>query len=142
MRQKMRGQDPDQIVRGSALSKFLCVLCLGLVAGSSVAYSEPLPEAACIELEAAKQKHIQSGIEQTFKKGAEWAKANLSEASLAVIKDYLAVEDKLLFRCPKGRTKARQALIKSASRPVPKKANTKTVRRSIPLPVRPNRVKR
>lgn len=111
-------------------------------ANFSTSRSEPLDKAACIELAAEKEKYIKSGIEQTFKKGAEWAKANLSEASLQQVKEYLTVEEKLLFRCPNLKGKARAALPKATAKIVAKSTPTtakKTLTITIPLPVRPSR---
>jgi len=118
------------------------IIYLAAAANFSTSRSEPLDKAACIELEAVKKKYIKSGIEQTFKKGAEWAKANLSEASLQEVKAYLTNEEKLLFRCPSMKGKARAALPKATSKIVAKSTPTtakKTVSVTIPLPVRPSR---
>ena len=118
------------------------MISLAAMANFSTSRSEALDKAACIELGAVQDKYIKSGIEQTLKKGAEWAKANLSEASLQEVKEYLIVEENLLFRCPSLKRKARAAFPRATSKIERKSvpaAVKKTVRIAIPLPVRPNR---
>lgn len=130
-------------LRGRALAGLSAIL-LAIMAVPSTSSGEPLDEAACAELGAIRQKHMKSGIEQTFKKGVEWAKANLSEAALAEIKEYLTVEDKLLFRCKEvaAKVKAPEVSEKTDTRSATTGASTKTIISKTPLPVRPSRARR
>lgn len=112
------------------------------MANASSSSAEPLDGAACAELEATRQKHIKSGIEKTFKKGVEWAKANLSEDSLEDIKEYLTVQDMLLFRCKDAKAPQSPILEKTDASGATTEASTKADISTIPLPVRPSPAKR
>lgn len=78
-----------------AASAFLAAL----LAGPLGLAAEPLDKEACERLQAEKQSLVTLGVDKDFAKGADWAKANLGEAQLSLLKRYLALDENLKFRC-------------------------------------------
>jgi hypothetical protein len=61
--------------------------------------AEPLDKDACGKLQAEKQSLVVLGVDKEFAKGPDWAKANLAQAELDLLKRFLTVEEQLKFRC-------------------------------------------
>ncbi len=72
---------------------------LVLAAGPAGLAAEPLDKDACSKLQAEKQALIVLGVDKEFAKGADWAKANLAQAELNLVKRYLTIDEQLKFRC-------------------------------------------
>lgn len=68
--------------------------------GLAPAMSAPLDEAVCKDLDAQQKQLELQGIKDDIAKGPEWAKANLTMARLAVVKQYIEIEEQVAFRCP------------------------------------------
>lgn len=60
----------------------------------------PLTEAACERYAAERQTLIRLGAREHFRKGADWAQANLTEPQLDLIQRYIRIKEALTFRCP------------------------------------------
>ncbi|MFP3920213.1 MAG: hypothetical protein ACLFPA_00350 [Dichotomicrobium sp.] len=75
-------------------------LCMAgsFFAGQAVAL--PLTEAACERYAAERRTLIRLGVRGHFRKGAEWAQANLTEPQLDLIQRYIRIKEALAFRCP------------------------------------------
>ncbi len=72
---------------------------LGAVAAPFGASADPLDKDACGKLQSEKQALVVLGVDKEFAKGPEWAKANLAQAELNLLKRYLTIEEQLKFRC-------------------------------------------
>ncbi len=93
--------------------------------GTPVA-AAPLDAEECGRLAEEHKVLVGAGIEAQLEKGPDWARDNLDEAQLDRIKQFLAIEEQLQFRCP---------LIRHVKAATPKKGP------GIPLPLRnPDRV--
>jgi acyl-CoA synthetase (AMP-forming)/AMP-acid ligase II len=72
---------------------------LGAVALPLSASADPLDKEACGKLQSEKQALVVLGVDKEFAKGPEWAKANLGQAELNLLKRYLTIDEQLKFRC-------------------------------------------
>jgi hypothetical protein len=72
---------------------------LGAAALPLSASADPLDKDACGKLQSEKQALVVLGVDKEFAKGPEWAKANLAQAELNLLKRYLTIEEQLKFRC-------------------------------------------
>lgn len=64
------------------------------------AAAEPLGEKECARLLAEQHALIRIGVKKHMARGPEWAKANLTESDLNLIKRFISVDEMLKFRCP------------------------------------------
>jgi hypothetical protein len=78
--------------------EFLAVLGAGMAVASGLS-AEPLEKEACERLQSEKQTLIVLGVDKEFSKGPEWAKANLAQSELNLLKRYIDLEEQLKFRC-------------------------------------------
>lgn len=72
----------------------------GLVLVPAVAPAAPLDEVVCKDLDARLKQLELDGVKDDLAKGPEFAKANVTMARLAVIKDYIETKEQVAFRCP------------------------------------------
>ena len=88
-----------------SLSLFHCLrtagtaLILGALAAPLGAAADPLDKDSCGKLQSEKQALVVLGVDKEFAKGPDWAKANLAQAELNLLKRYLTIEEQLKFRC-------------------------------------------
>ena len=75
----------------------LSIAALGLAAAH--VHATPLDADACAKLKIERGVLEQAGVRGNMAKGAEWAKANLSEDKLQQIKRVIDLDGQLLFRC-------------------------------------------
>lgn len=73
------------------------IAALGLAAAH--VHATPLDADACAKLKIERGVLEQAGVRYNMAKGAEWAKANLSEDKLQQIKRVIDLDGQLLFRC-------------------------------------------
>jgi hypothetical protein len=78
--------------------EFLAVLGAGMAMASGLS-AEPLEKEACERLQSEKQTLVVLGVDKEFSKGPEWAKANLAQSELNLLKRYIDLEEQLKFRC-------------------------------------------
>jgi hypothetical protein len=76
----------------------IVVLAAGLSWSSSLS-ADPLDKPACERLQSEKQTLIVLGVDKEFARGPEWAKANLAQSELNLLKRYIDIEEQLKFRC-------------------------------------------
>jgi hypothetical protein len=81
------------------LARAGATLLLGLAGAHSGVKADPLDKDACLRLQAEKQAMLVLGVDKEFAKGPDWAKANLGQSELNLLKRYLAVDEQLKFRC-------------------------------------------
>lgn len=98
------------------ISRLVTAAMGGLVALSSAAHATAakLDDDTCKQLRSEQTKFEQSGILDEIGKGAEWAKANLSQDKLREIEHYMTLDEQLKFGCrdakpSKDAEKAREA---------------------------------
>jgi hypothetical protein len=70
-----------------------------LVAAATGLSAAPLEKEDCDRLRSEKQGLMVLGVDKEFAKGPDWAKANLGQAELNLLKRYLALDEQLKFRC-------------------------------------------
>ena len=83
-----------------AVTTFALMAAFSAAAGLAPATSAPLDEAVCKDLDAEQKQLELQGIKEDLAKGPEWAKANLTMARLAVVKQYIEITEQVAFRCP------------------------------------------
>lgn len=75
-------------------------LCAAGFSFAGPAGALPLTDAACERYAAERQTLIRLGVRAHFRKGADWARANLTEPQLDLIQRYIRIKEALTFRCP------------------------------------------
>lgn len=71
-----------------------------LVLAALPVQGEPLSEERCGRLQIERQALVALGVENNMAKGPEWAKVNLTDSDLNLIKRFISVSELLKFRCP------------------------------------------
>jgi hypothetical protein len=74
---------------GVALVLLLCGLPGGLHA----------EDPSCQQLEAERGKLVAIGVDKDMARGYEWARANLPQADLDLIREFIEISERLRFRC-------------------------------------------
>ncbi|MDX2264914.1 MAG: hypothetical protein NW215_08075 [Hyphomicrobiales bacterium] len=77
--------------------RLLTVAALAFVA--QPARAEPLDALTCAQLGSEQEALRRAGVEQDMAKGHEWARANLTQNDLNVIRRFIEVSERLRFRC-------------------------------------------
>lgn len=102
------------------------VTVMALWAALTPAAAAPLDAEECGRLAEEHKVLVGAGIEAQLAKGPDWGRDNLDQAQLDRIKQFLAIEEQLRFRCP---------LVRHVKAETPKRGA------GIPLPLRnPDRV--
>ncbi|MEL6374296.1 MAG: hypothetical protein AAFR04_10035 [Pseudomonadota bacterium] len=86
----------------TAVALGAAVLCGGLVfnvATSASAHAGLLDAATCASLRKQRQAMIAQGLQEIFERGPDWAKTQGKQAAFPQVRAYIAVEEKVLFRC-------------------------------------------
>lgn len=60
----------------------------------------PLTQAACERYAAERATLARLGVRDHLQRGAQWARANLTQPQLDLIQRYIRIEEALKFRCP------------------------------------------
>lgn len=76
------------------------VVGMFVATGLAPAMSAPLDAGVCKDLDAQQKQLELQGIKDDIAKGPEWAKANMTMARLAVVKQYIEIKEQVAFRCP------------------------------------------
>ncbi len=76
-------------VKATALMLAACMVPAGLLAG----------EPSCEQLEAERGKLLAIGVDKDMAKGYEWARDNLPQAELDLIREFIEINERLRFRC-------------------------------------------
>ena len=77
-----------------------CSLMLWVGLGCSRLVAAPLDETTCKAYDTQQKSLEAQGLNEDVAKGPEWAKANLSDARVVQIKQYIFVKEQVAFRCP------------------------------------------
>jgi hypothetical protein len=70
-----------------------------LLAAPAGLSASPLEKTECDKLQSEKQGLMVLGVDKEFAKGPDWAKANLGQAELNLLKRFLVLDEQLKFRC-------------------------------------------
>lgn len=77
-----------------------------LAASPAVPFSQaaagPLDKAACAALENERQKLLTPKMREALEQGPDWVKDHLNPADIEKVRQFLLVEEKLIFRCRDG----------------------------------------
>ncbi|HEU4476052.1 MAG TPA: hypothetical protein VFR71_05085 [Methyloceanibacter sp.] len=82
-------------------------IAVALLAASSAvpfctASAEPLDKAACANLQTERQKLLTPKMQSALERGPDWVKDNLNHEDIEKVRQFLLVEEKLMFRCRDG----------------------------------------
>lgn len=73
----------------------------------------------CKRLEEERKDLVQQGVQKNMAKGYQWAKANLTQDNLTLIRRFLEIQESLEFRCkvltPGARFEEAEAFLKKAA---------------------------
>jgi hypothetical protein len=84
------------------------------------AIAEPLDKEACLNLQSERAKLLTPEMQAALERGPDWVKDHLDSTDLEKVRAFLAVEEKIAFRCRGG----------GVDKPAPAAAET------VPLPDR------
>jgi len=83
------------------------VFAAALLAGA-VASAEPLDKESCANLQIERKKLLTRDMQAALDQGPDWVKNHLSEPEIDRVRNFLAIEEQIEFRCRGGgMTKAR-----------------------------------
>jgi hypothetical protein len=78
-------------------------LAAGLAALFGVAASaEPLLKTECSQLDAERKKLLTREMQAALERGPDWVKDHLNDVELEKVRQFLIVEEKIVFRCRGG----------------------------------------
>lgn len=122
---------------GNAIATVVSIA--GLAAGASQVVAGSLDAKTCRVLLNEKQALDAAGVGAHLERGPQWAQANLDAAGIQRIKQYITLEEQILFRCPTGFQNAVLVAIKgtapsSGPPPLPLKVARASVPVAVPLP--------
>ena len=66
------------------------------------AAAEPLDKAACANLQNERQKLLTPKMQSALERGPDWVKDHLNHEDIEKVRQFLVVEEKLMFRCRDG----------------------------------------
>lgn len=66
------------------------------------AYAEPLEREACVELERQRAKLLTREMKVALERGPDWVKDHLHTGEIEKVREFLAIEEMIEFRCRGG----------------------------------------
>jgi hypothetical protein len=66
------------------------------------AVAEPLDKDACLTLQGERKRLLTPKMQAALEQGPDWVKNHLNDADLEQVRQFLAVEEKIEFRCRGG----------------------------------------
>ncbi len=94
----------------------VAAVCMVLNAGAAPVRAAELSAEACRELLRRKQGLDALGIGEIVARGPDWARQNASAADIVRVRDYIGLEEQILFRCTPGFQNAVVMAIKQPNR--------------------------
>ena len=88
--------------------------------------AEPLDREACLELERQRSKLLTREMKAALERGPDWVKDHLDTGEIEKVREFLAVEETIVFRCRRG----------GVTKPAQSAATSPTDAQSVPLPDR------
>ncbi len=79
----------------------LLVVCAlaAVILPSGVGLANPLDDKSCEELGAEQEALKSLGVEGDMAKGHEWARANLAQSDLNIVRQFIDISERVKFRC-------------------------------------------
>jgi hypothetical protein len=83
-------------------------IAVALVAASSaaplgaVAFAEPLDQTACQTLQAERKQLLTPKMQAALEQGPDWVKDHLNDMDIEKVREFLLVEEQIMFRCRDG----------------------------------------
>jgi hypothetical protein len=68
----------------------------------AAAFAEPLLKTVCNELQAERSKLLTREMQSALERGPDWVKDHLNDVELEKVRQFLVVEEKIVFRCRGG----------------------------------------
>jgi hypothetical protein len=90
------------------MMSFQRLIAVALLAFSSTvllgvgAFAEPLEKAECAGLQMVRKQLLTHEMQAALDRGPDWVKDHLNHAEIERVREFLAVEEKLVFRCRGG----------------------------------------
>jgi hypothetical protein len=79
---------------------FLAIGQVGLFGVGALA--EPLLKTVCAELQVERNKLLTRDMQKALERGPDWVKDHLNDDELEKVRQFLVVEEKIVFRCRGG----------------------------------------
>jgi hypothetical protein len=129
------------------LLRFMAValLAFGLALLDTAAFAEPLEKDACVKLQADRKKLLTREMQSALDHGPDWVKNHLDSGEIEKVREFLAIEEQIEFRCRDGGAVARalQNMAKNPDnvslpdrKPTPPASTIATDENGTPLPDR------
>ncbi len=79
------------------------IAMLGLAAtfAAPILRAEPLDKESCAKLEAERSKLLDREMQAALERGPDWVKDNLSPEKIERVRQFLGIEEQIVFRCRK-----------------------------------------
>lgn len=88
-----------------SLLRLIAVMPLAACAAASLSVStsaDPFDKEACAKLELEQKKLLTREVQEALAKGPDWVKAHLDPEKIEAVRQYLTVEESVMFRCRPG----------------------------------------
>lgn len=111
----------------------------------TAAWAEPLDKEACLKLQGERKKLLTREMQAALDHGPDWVKNHLDSGEIEKVREFLAIEEQIEFRCREGGPAARalQNLAKNPDnvtlpdrKPAPPPSTVATGTSETPLPDR------
>lgn len=90
------------------------------------ASAEPLDKESCLSLQRQRAKLLTRDMQTALERGPDWVKDHLDTGEIEKVREFLAVEETIVFRCRRG----------GVTKPAQSAATSPTDAQSVPLPDR------
>jgi hypothetical protein len=91
-----------------SLLRLIAMMPLAAYAAASLSVSasaDPFDKAACAKLEVEQKKLLTREVQEALAKGPDWVKVHLDPEKIERVRQYLVVEESVMFRCRPGALK-------------------------------------
>jgi hypothetical protein len=91
------------------LMRFMAVALLvsGMALLVPVAFAEPLDKDVCLKLQNDRKKLLTREMQSALDHGPDWVKNHLDSGEIEKVREFLAIEEQIEFRCRTGDTVAK-----------------------------------
>jgi hypothetical protein len=91
------------------LMRFMAVALLAssLASLGSAALAEPLDKEVCLKLQSERKKLLTREMQSALDHGPDWVKDHLDSGEIEKVREFLAIEEQIEFRCRTGDTVAK-----------------------------------
>ena len=88
-----------------SLLRLIAVMPFAACAAASLSVSapaDPFDKEACAKLEVEQKKLLTREVQEALAKGPDWVKVHLDPEKIEAVRQYLVVEESVMFRCRPG----------------------------------------